>query len=446
MKIQIIAKNSEYGFRIVSDVGKLLYFSPIQYFLTSDVEPSYKYAWEAYRDARKLIRNKPYHLASDDERNDSMTDQLTDVSAEQMLVQHYMSVLDGLKSKVKGSKENKEYGKKVYQEIKLVMKEIKLISEKITDNEDKLKMRKILVKYKKLAKRYFPAEVRIDEEEERKQNGIKEGLPTTTLPTQEETQQMSAVPGPGFQDPSMMAKNNSDIRTAALLNTEGSNPLDIRPQLMEEYSSRICEAIQAKHNNAYCHYDSPEDDTLVVIENNQPILKIRLNKYLHIDSIIPVGKLHRLYPIHSIMFYQKYWKPIVENIKHFCTCNPPVIFVVDGNILPDAGEQKNVRGWNIEEKKDDELSIDCKSSAWFISDSKPIKTASLKESVSQHTEQDYINAIVKCVDPKLESIFERTGAVIQVIPGIDLIEIDVDFGRGLGTVRLTESQIQIVPV
>ena len=67
-------------------------------------------------------------------------------------------------------------------------------------------------------------------------------------------------------------------------------------------------------------------------------------------------------------------------------------------------------------------------------------------SVSKYTEQDYLNSVVKCIDPKLESIFGRTGAVIQIIPYDDFIELDVKFGRGLGNVRLTEKQIEIVPV
>ena len=53
---------------------------------------------------------------------------------------------------------------------------------------------------------------------------------------------------------------------------------------------------------------------------------------------------------------------------------------------------------------------------------------------------------VRCIDPELESINGRTGVVIQTIPHADYVESDIDFGRGLGIVRLTEPQYEIIPL
>jgi hypothetical protein len=451
MKIQILSKNSEYGFGIVSDDGKALFFSPVQYFLISDIKPSYKYAWEAYRDARSIIFNKPYHLAGETVNEDSSvtnnpmtTTQLSNVSAEQMLSDHYMNVLDGMKEKCRSSKKDKIYGNKVYQEIKLIMKEIETIAGKLTDSEDKLKMRRILGRYKKVARKYFPDLVKKDEDEAR--NKASNGSTPPDLPTPQEAQQLNSAPPSPDQSP-LMGKNNRSIKIGSLVDPEKDNMVDSKKELMDEYASRICLAIQDKHKSAYCHYDSPEDDELVIMENEKPILKVRINIYMHVDNIAPIGNLQRMYPVHSVKFYQRYWKPIVESLNHFCTINPPILIEAHENSLPDSGETRIIKGWNIENREREDVEVNSKgeNSMWTLSSAKNIKVAS-KENSSNYTEQQYLNAIVRCIDPKLDSIFQRTGSVIQVIPETDAIEIDVDFGRGLGTVRLTEKQIEIVPV
>ena len=445
MKIQLLSKKGEYGFNIVSDSGQSLYCSPVHYFLTPDISPSYRYAWEAYRDARRMIKNKPYHLAGETTNYDSSTTenqmtttQLTNVSAEQMLVDHYMNVLDGLKEKARNSRRDNVYADKVYQEVKLVIKELMAIKEKITDTEDKMKIKKVIGRYKGLVRKYFPKQARKDEEEE-KQKASQAPSPDTANPDM--LPPMPETPMPG------LASSKFTIRVAKIMDPESDRPVDFKDGLMEEYSENICRAIQDKHPNAYYHYHSPESDEIVVMENEEPIIVARMNKYLGINSIAPAGKLKSVFPIHSAMFYHKYWKPIVKELKHFCTSNPTILIIVDDTTFPDGGESNIVKGWNIDKKSFDSIDIGFRQgdSAWMIGASKMSKDASAI-SVSKYTEQDYINAIVKCVDPKLESIYGRTGAVIQVMPGTDLTEIDVDFGRGLGTVRLTENQIEIVPV
>jgi hypothetical protein len=99
----------------------------------------------------------------------------------------------------------------------------------------------------------------------------------------------------------------------------------------------------------------------------------------------------------------------------------------------------SVDAWDTEKKAQTKIAIAFKGEKpiWFFEEA---------QAVSKYNKEDYLNAIVKCTAGNLKSIFGRTGTVIEVIPRTDFIEIDVDFGRGVGIVRLTEQQIEILPL
>lgn len=119
--------------------------------------------------------------------------------------------------------------------------------------------------------------------------------------------------------------------------------------------------------------------------------------------------------------------------------------------LPDTpkGDGRSIlKGLKTDSKKEGVVEVSFKGSnpSWFFEAAKVEKIAQNSQNHAlKYTEQDYINsAIVKCVDPQLKSIHGRTGTVVQVIPNEDFIEVDVDFGRGIGIIRLTEKQLEIV--
>jgi hypothetical protein len=200
---------------------------------------------------------------------------------------------------------------------------------------------------------------------------------------------------------------------------------ELKRDLLEDYAMSACKAIEKIHDS--CVYKVDEDDILIF------------------DLKLPSGSLASIYPLHSGRFYQRYWKPIVDEIGNFHIDSCDTTFA-SGSSLPDlpAGScDHNLEGWNTADNDYKKVCLKFHNDGtWFFDEALgEIKTAN----VSRYTEQDYMNAIVKANDPTLESIHGRTGYVIQVIPMIDHIEVDVDFGRGLDVVRLTERQIEIVP-
>ena len=286
----------------------------------------------------------------------------------------------------------------VYKSIKIVIGELGKILSSLTDDKSKRSMRIILSRFKRLLRKYFKKEESQEEQISKAASNISE---------------------------------NIDI--------------DTQKDLIDDYAQKICQTIQDKHPD--CYYAVSLDKIKIMDQNNSAILEASINDDLNVENIIPCGSLRKIYPFHSDCFYQKYFKPIIEAIGHFVTKNPKILIVSDSTTFPDVPKNRDafcVKGWDIEKKEERNIEIAFNKNSWMMNFFTPqTKTAS---SPSKYTEQDYLEAIVKCIDPKLESIYNRTGVVVQTTPHTDIIEVDVDFGRGLGIVRLTEKQIEIVSI
>jgi len=428
MITKITSENNRYGFVILGDRRDEIFVSKKSYFLVPFLKSSYQYAWEAQRDARKLLNKHSYHIKCSME--DMTAPIITDISAEEMLENHYYKILRSLRSKAKGAVGDKEEGEKVYKELKMIIGELKSIRTNLTEIEGKTKIGKILAKFKSLMHRYFKAK------EE------KDALDPAPQPMQQPMQQP-------VQPPVMASKK--DINQ---FNTEGFLDGFLKKELLEDYAERICEAIEEHHINAV--YDvEPSLKNIVISEvkgdTKKPILNITINKHLMVNSIVSVGDLYKIFPHHSCNFYQRYWKPIVEGLGHFFIDDFSLLISPSKANLPDIPYQNKdykLKGWNETDKRSDVVDISFKqgsdkNSIWFF-DKHASKRFASNDGVSKYTEKDYLNSVVKCIDPQLQSIYGRSGTVIEIIPHSDLIEVDVNFGRGLGVVRLTEDKIEIV--
>ena len=115
--------------------------------------------------------------------------------------------------------------------------------------------------------------------------------------------------------------------------------------------------------------------------------------------------------------------------------------------IPSENKSFNLTGWNVNEKKEMnvDLSFKGKDATWmFEPQSRSTRLSFKTQEVSRYTEEDYFNAMVECIDQKLVSLLGHTGRVIQVMADSIPLEFDIDFGRGLDVVRLTEPQFKIV--
>ena len=388
---------------------------------------------------------------------DSTKPHILDISAEETFEQRYDKHLKDLELKAQGSEGDPEEVEKVYQEIKMVLKELENIEESF---KNKNLIQGFKSKFEKILKKYFSSKYAKDMADE-KQGEESSKSTLSDVDGKSENTLVSAPPPEGSQaeremaiTPSAPAMAHNKTRLMKLTSFIYP-PFDnnIRREVLEHFANHAIEAIKHKHKGLGYTLDI-QNNEIKITDANAVIIKIKINEFLNVTSIIPSGSLYQICPYHSVEFYQKYWKPIVESIGHFCIGDPSILLAVDNVTLPDVPKNRNVsfilECWDTATKKKENIALSFKGEKpiWVFEKESAadniVKTA--QQTQSKYMETDYLNAVVKCIDPRLKSIYGRTGAAIQVIPSSDVIEIDVDFGRGLEVVRLTEKQIEIVPL
>lgn len=404
----IYKSNNNYSFDLkAKNLSKTVFKSSRDYKFVPFIQPHYTYAWQAQKDALKLAQRK-YHLRLSRSYvynpPDLVQPDYIDISAEQMIINHYMNLISKMEIESKGlDNTDTERKDQLKQELKLIIEELQNVRDNIEKTEYVSKINSLIKGFKKIKTKYF-------------------------------------------------SKVKSNVKMASILDDETIE------ELLYSYGEKICKAIQRYHNGAICFIDKNCDGgdiTIKEVKNNsnsekeyETIIKVKVNDKFNITNIMPFGKLCRIYPYHSVEFYQRYWKPIVDSIGHFYLDDFSVLLFASQCLLPDIpNENKSfvIKGWNVDQDKEQKISISFRGEKpiWIF---EPViknvnKTANVQ---SKYTEQDYFNSIVKCIDRKLSSLYGRTGFVKQIIPLTDIIEMDIDFGRGLGIVRLTENQIEIV--
>lgn len=400
MKIEILPYKDCYAFRIREDNKGEIVFSSYRNFVSVPfIKEKYVYASDAKMDADKILK-RDYHIKSlRKAKYEYEKPVAVEVSSESMIESHYMDLLSSMETRIRGDKGNSKLEKEDSKVIDMIVKELTEVIKNSDEKQVQRKLKSILNGFKKLKR------------QELADNGIK----------------------------TAEANRTSD---------------NIKEDLLLDYGEKVCKAIRNFHHGAFpiVRMDKNSGDTWIVDADSdgdpKPLLRIGINEDLMVNSVTPCLSISRIYPIHSVEFYQKYWKPIVEEIGHFYLDDNNMLMITSDNSLPDIpkGEKSFIlSGWSNQKKNNDTVNISFKGDkpTWLFEASDVTKTAS-KNIPSKYTEQEYLDAIAKCIDPLLESIYGRTGCVIQVIPLTDHIEVDVDFGRGLDVVRLTEEQIEII--
>jgi len=231
---------------------------------------------------------------------------------------------------------------------------------------------------------------------------------------------------------------------------------DFEESILEHYAESVCEAIQSIHPDAICDINVGNKD-IYIIENEEPILNVRVGENLMVTDIIPKGDLYKIYPYHKSTFYQRYWKPIVEKIGHILV-EEGILLVPGKTSLPDLPPKAKiftVNGWDMGKNKGVNLDVAFKGKegelVWLFeaTKSEKIVTANTEDDNIASYERDYSNALVKCINPNLKSLYGRVGTEVQGIKGIneygerDIVEVDVDWGRGLETQRMAKKDIEL---
>jgi hypothetical protein len=214
---------------------------------------------------------------------------------------------------------------------------------------------------------------------------------------------------------------------------------------LEEYGERACRSLENKHPGATWMM---KQNGIEIMDDKEQIIALDIGKDLFVEDIRPLGKIQEMYPYHSMKFYQAYWKPIVEGIGHCSVGDNSNILHLGEKCLPDIPKEFPFESdrYNTISKKSKTptpftVSFKGSPAAWFVKEVSLEKTAS-----SKYSKEDYYKngkgAIVVCTDPTLQSYYENTGHVVQVVPFEEHLEVDIDFGNHI--CRMVEAQFEIL--
>ena len=318
------------------------------------------------------------------------------------LLQHYLEMFKNMEVRSKGvEKNNSDERKIIYEEIKTIVKSILTIQDKIEDEKEKKIIKSLIGKYSAI---------------------------TTSL------QSLQPV-NPNDQNgipPNII----SFIKQQSIIKLASINEID-KKEVVETYCDLICNYLKSYHKDLIAEI---EGDSIFLLKGNDRIILISVGDNFLINKIIPINKFKSIYPIYSLEFYQKFWKKIVEAVRHFCYNNN--LIIISDNKLPDVidcNSSEKLKAWNISERKTVDVLLKFKlkenKNIWSFSLNNNIKT-------SQTNEDPLFKTMVQCIDPKLKSIFNKNGVIIQNNYIDNQLFSDIDFGHH--TVRLKKEQYKML--
>jgi len=452
--------------RLYSSSGKYSFtvgdFSSTQHHASTDfVKPTYEYAWKAYRDAKKLYKEREkYKLAAEDFIKPVESDE----TAESKLLDQYETVMVSIDQQCKGIENNSPKERKmVYEQIKKIVGELLGLKDGFKDSpkkdEYKGKVDTIISKFKTIANEHFPEMLSRDkakkEKEEKEQKEMEAQQPNELEGMLAGTSQVPPIgPEAGTSAPTGTSATPPPMQATACLSPELQDPFSSQDinEIMDHYGELACSSISKHHPDVIWKSDPKGKAIKIVkVENEEEaIIRIEMDENLNVNDILPDGTLADLFPISSVKFYQRYWKPIVEALGYIFLKDLGVLLSTKLSSLPDTPNQfpfkSQLKGWDAEKicERPIDLSFAGEDPTWIFSNSKKtIKVASIND----NDEMEFLKsqpARVRCIDNKITSLFNKVGVVEQIyeIPNGIGFELYVDFGRK----RVWLSRKQVEPV
>ncbi len=414
---------------------------------------SYESLWDACNGLNKLLSNRSVHSAIVRTGIEDLTKPImSDETAEERFISHYLYMLGELTRRLSTINEEElsdEERQIEYYMVKFNIDDLKNILGHI-DKEYKNEIEDILKDFKRLASKYFPDFAR---EDEKKEFG-KDNADFVQQSVVDNTEEMG-IPGqptPLQQSASRNKQNAGKDPYRRLLVKCMDNSIclteDEQREILEHCACAICDAIKCYHDNVIASINC-EYNCIDIIEQPQEttILRISFNDKFIVNSISSCNYLGEQYPSYHPVFYQRYWKPIVNEIGAFCV-EPQGVIVVpryyDKSSLPDTPLTDmvvGILGLCEADNNISEIPLSFSEKTWGFGDHKKLKTSSKINGKSIILSQSVIR--VRCIDKTL-SLYDKIGVVIQEIDNPEFTENEYDINFGRKIVRLTESQIETV--
>ena len=427
MKLSIYKINKHYGFSI----GKFASNKNSNYF---NIKPIYSYPFEACHQARSLIRNNKNELEYFNKHAEDLTREVyVEQDPEDMLMEHYKTLLKEMTQTVLGIDDEPEDDKKItYEILKSQVSDLMRLEEQVPDKKPEIT--KLLNGYRKIAQKHFHSYL---QKEKQEKDAV--AVPTEDINVPEMPQDMdSEIPfAPTDINNPTIANIKKELRISSKMDIK-----DIEEEICDHYGFKVCNCLKDSHPNVIYKVDNKN---INLIDGNKKILTICLNDDLICDNIFAQDEVNEMFPSFSTKFYQKYFKPVVEAIGHFYLEEQGSILLPDKKCLPNISDKESeldVISFNLKNKDECPVKL-CVNKTAYGNSWKIVKSDKIQRELTEEELLRNQPALVKCIDKSLD-LFGKTGEVVQIVSLEGDFEVDVNFGRKI--VRLTKSQIELYEI
>lgn len=428
-KIDIIQIANKYCFKADN-------FDSVKHSFILGLKPFYSYAWEATRDARKVLKTAKTVLAETDAQHVQVVGEDDSATMAESL---YDKTYKGVAEKLSGISESDTDAREMaYNEIKMIVQGLLLIKENKTDDVRDEFVDEMIKKFSELTKEHLNDLLQKDLED-----GKIDEVEGDFQPLRPEERMVSDGEGELTAKTNWFAKFAEEREEITIKDFS----FDEIKEIIEEFAICACRALQDTFPDI-TYILNPENQTidLVSSQSKKKYIKLTVDDNLILDGVYPESDLPTF---NSLNFYQLYWKPIVDEIGAICI-NDNILLTGGLPDLPrDNQKVTEISAFNIKNKSKSRAMLT------FIKDPQDWKIdvdefedgfEKVAQVTSKYTEEDYIGdgngRIVECINPDLKSIFGKKGTVAQVIPTESFVLLDVNFGHLIQ--RVDEKDIKIL--
>ena len=455
MFISVAEHNGRYSFiagENTKDDPKALFWSFRDFYLVDGLPSTYSTFGEAHAYAQRLVDSRPsaimakragfYRMAKESEE--------FIMNPEDTMVSHYNEQLNIIQARLNTALEDEDLDAEersdelgvISQEIEGVKKELASLEEVIEDEENMKTVRGLLALADEMAGKIPKTEA----------------LQAPVPPVPPVAPQLGATaadcggfrPPKGHLDTQMfpecegtpadrnIVRKTVEKRKKRRKTACSDHKASMVSAVLRAYGEKAVCALQPLHPKAYVQRAAfvPDNGTYEVWigdgsgEDDLAILVV--DESLFLTDVVLAGGRHVDCPRHNEDFLRKYLEPVAVAVGHLKLPGSDVVLVADG-----AGD--SLRGFNISDKSGISMSLAVENDGtWWFKPSALAKTAA-----SKFTEEEMKPGLdVVCIAKELPGYYGRTGKVVSVVPMRDYLDVTVDFGRGLGTMVLTDASLE----
>jgi len=221
--------------------------------------------------------------------------------------------------------------------------------------------------------------------------------------------------------------------------TASRSTCNLSPECIVAFGEAASSAITASHPEAYLKFAEYDEDMgcfrVTIGDVRDDLCTLRFNDDMLLTDIRPSTKLAVTTPYHSAKFLEQYWEPVVYAVGHFYLPQAETILVPKH---PRSSRQR-LAGYSLTAPGPIFASI----KRPFEKENQSTWTVRTSKASAEQSQDAPVGSEVTCRKPELPTYHQRTGFVTKIFPRPMYNEYEIDFGRGLGQLKLLRNEFEV---